>query len=155
MGTQYARFLLVHGDDPFLVDDRGGILTIGEIKASRFLCDLGESRRIQFGIHRSPVLIPDKIIPSFLRLDRDQRSRSRTESDREDPDTCGLRLLGRFDATLIQFLAIRHQYECTAHRLPLAEGCDCEPDRRGNIGTALRDRARIKIVDGGQDSTLV
>ena len=155
VGAQHSRLLLVHGDDPFLVDDRGGILTIRKRKSSRYFRNFVEAWRIQLGIDRTPVLIPDKIITPLLRLDWDQRSRSRTESDREDPDSRSLRFLGRFDTALIKLLSIRHQHKCPAHCLPLAEGCDREPDRRSDVGASLWNRVRIEIVDGGQDGPLV
>ena len=130
-------------------------MSIGEVEAARGLCDLGQARHIELGIHRIAVFIADKIIATLIRPDRDQRSGGGTKADREYPDPGSFRLFGGIKSALLEILSIGHEHQGTRSPLTLAESGDRHSDRRGDVGSSFGDRIGIQITDRGEDSTFV
>ena len=130
-------------------------MSIGEVEAPRGLCNLGEARYIELGIHRIAVFIANKVIATLIRPDRDQRSGGGTKADRENPNPGSFRLFGGIKSALLQILSIGHEHQGTGRPLTLAEGGYRHSDRRGNVGSSFGDRVGIQITDRGQDSTFV
>ena len=153
--SQGSAHLFLKWQDPFIENDLGRILSIGEVEAARGLCDLGQARHIELGIHRIAVFVADKIIATLIRPDRDQRSGSGTKANRKNPNPGSFRLFGGIKSALLKILSIGHEHQGTCRPLTLAEGGYRHSDRRGNVGSSFGDRIGIQITDRGEDSTFV
>ena len=150
-----SSHLFLEREDSLVENCLGRILTVGKIKSACSLCNLGQARHVELGIHRITAFVADKIIATLLRPDRDQRSGSGTESDCENPYPSSFGLFGCLDSTLLEIVAVGHEHQGTGRPLTLAESRNRHPDRGGDIGPPLGNRIGVEIADRVEHRSLV
>ena len=135
----------IHGQPP------RRILIQRRVESARDLGDLRHARRIQPRLHNLAGSVADKFAPAEGNL----RPLGGADTDGEDTDAIGRRLLSRGEAVGVQFLAIGNDDERARKSLGFPEGLLGHADGGGEVGAAFGNDRGVQLVERGQHRPVV
>ena len=148
--------MLLHFPQALLNDrlcSRRSIVQV-DVEASRCIRDRLQLLLIQVGFDKLPLVILQEFRSTVRPGDGYQRAGGGSHADGKDPKLA-LHILCRLHGVVLEFLAIREQYESPVGALSLAKRIGRLPDGRGDVRPAAWDGAGVQRIQGVLDGGVI